>query len=480
MPKARLGFDRYHGTMGNFSLKEESDIQGKLLADVNARFYITQRKLPFAPCVGHERLLESLVARHFDAPRLRFLREDKAGLSLLADRLTKTGFPFKIRTVRPGTIMFAQEPLADIEGPFVETQLQEVSFEHAFDDPMTIAGNAFAIRLEAGDRWLSDFSLRRDGTLDRSCDVARYSYIAGFNDTSNMEAAFLLDLNAVGTMAHYLVQAFASYMYHPELDVSGKEKHFQQVAFERWLDAHPNGTTLLLDTISVKLGTIHAIRAANSSEARKKALKAVRIDSGNLVRYARWVRAMLDANGLTEVKIILTSDLDAKKIREIVHECGFVFGFGVGTKLAAEVENVAGVIFKLCAIGGLPTLKCSETKGKETFPGSLQVWRCIDRDNFYVKDVITRFGEPAPTGKNIRSTIPLLESFWNGGQKMIVPSDEEQRTFVLAQREQFRSIKNYPVEVSAELASVRDEIVGLMKDDEIGEEGIIMVPLGGD
>jgi hypothetical protein len=35
-------------------------------------------------------------------------------------------------------------------------------------------------------------------------------------------------------------------MDQPEIEPrTGKPKHFEQVAFERWLDANPNGTTLL-------------------------------------------------------------------------------------------------------------------------------------------------------------------------------------------------------------------------------------------
>src|SRR3989344_6477775 len=124
MKEARLNFDRYHATMGNFSLREESRIGDDLLADKTAIFYATQRKMKFAPCVGHKRLIGSLLkSRALDIPRLRFLRQDRADLSLIADRLDSSTFPFTIRAVEPGTIVFANEPFADIEGPFALTQM---------------------------------------------------------------------------------------------------------------------------------------------------------------------------------------------------------------------------------------------------------------------------------------------------------------------------------------------------------------------
>lgn len=471
MPESKMCFDRYHGTMCKFALTPSADLDGSL-AEKEAVFYVTQRKIPFAPCVGHERLIESLLQRGLDVPRLRFLKQDKADLSKVAELLESSPFPFSIRTVAPGTIMFANEPLADIKGPFAKTQMMEVKFEHAFDEPMTIAGNALAMRLAAGNRALSDFSLRRDGTLDRAIDVARYSYIAGFDDTSNMEAAFLLDINAVGTMAHYLVQAFRihNYKIYSAKDAE-KNKHFQQVAFEKWLDAHPNGTTLLLDTISVKLGTIHAIRAAKSSDFRHKALKAVRIDSEDLIQNTIWVRAMLDRNSLKDVAIILTSDLDAKRIREAVAACPFIHGFGVGTKLLAET-TVAGVIFKLCSINRKPTLKCSGTIGKETLPSELQVWRCVDDQGFYVKDIISLVGEAAPQG-NFVNAIPLLKKM--SGDNLIPPSIYKQRGFVKEQLVKFRDIRSYPIELSASVQLIRDNLLKEMQIDPLDETGVEMI-----
>ncbi|QQG45196.1 MAG: hypothetical protein HYW89_04330 [Candidatus Sungiibacteriota bacterium] len=485
MLEAQLIFDRYHATMDQFASGEHALIGGKPLADLPATFYVSQRKLSFAPCVGHERLLEGLMRRNIDVPRARFLREDKAGLSRTAERLASTSNPFLIRCVKPGTIMFAREPFADITGPFAETQMMEVRFEHAFDEPMTVAGRALAIRLDAGERWISDFSLRRDGSLGRAVDIAKYSYIGGFDDTSNMEAAFLLDINAVGTMAHYLVQAFLVSSRYPQRSEKGVRKHFQQACFEQWLDAHPKGTTLLLDTITLRLGVIHTIRAAKSSEGRRGALRAVRIDSGNLIKNALWVRAMLDANALEDVKIILTSDLDRNLIAEIVKRCPAVYGFGVGTKLAAEVENVAGVIFKLSQIDDLPTLKCSETPGKETLPGRLQVWRCIDHEGFFVKDVIGTDGWAASEQdrKEFSSAFPLLQPWWGNAFKTDflpyeqprMPTIQEQRVFVQQQVKRFRDIHNYPVELSSLTKERIRYLTEMMTRDEMGESGVVMV-----
>ena len=87
-------------------------------------------------------------------------------------------------------------------------------------------------------------------------------------------------------------------MDQPEIEPrTGKPKHFEQVAFERWLDANPNGTTLLLDTIDVYMGAVHAAMAATSTEARRRAFKGFRVDSGNLAELGEWCLRFFEANG---------------------------------------------------------------------------------------------------------------------------------------------------------------------------------------
>src|SRR5437764_9927224 len=386
---ATLNIDRYHAAMGDASYKDATRLHGKSLSEAEATFYVTQRKLPFAPCLGHERLVRSLIEGQIDRPRVRFLEQDRGGLKLFADAIEDMHFVGAVRAVRPATIVFAQEPFADISGPFGLTQAQEIKFEHAFDLPMTTASLAMQFRMAAGGRWLSDFSLPRNGDIERAVEVATYAFIGGFNDTSNMEAAHRLDIPAVGTEAHYWQQSYLEFMYEPEIEArTGRPKHFEQVAFERWLDANPNGTTLLLDTIDVYMGAVHAAMAATSTDARRRAFKGFRVDSGDLAELGKWCLRFFEANGLRGLRPNLTGDLNVDKVKQIVAEFPEAAGFGIGTKLSSEVEHVAGVIFKACMIGGRPTLKASNSLDKTTLPGSMQVFRGIDSKGNYVADVI--------------------------------------------------------------------------------------------
>src|SRR2546425_11493452 len=190
------------------------------------------------------------------------------------------------------------------------------------------------------------------------------------------------------TEAHDWQQAYIKYLYEPEIETpTGQPKHFEQVAVDRWLDANPNGTTLLLDTIDVYMGAVHATMAATSSEARRKAFKGFRVDSGDLAELGKWCLRFFEANGLPGLRPNLTGDLNVERLQKIVEEFPEAAGFGIGTKLSSEVRNVAGVIFKACVIDGRPTLKASNSLDKTTLPGCMQVFRGIDASGNYVADV---------------------------------------------------------------------------------------------
>jgi len=471
-----LNIDRYHATMGDASYKEVTRLHDRLLSEAEATFYIAQRKLPYAPCLGHERLIRSFLDLRIDRPRLRTLEQDRGGMRLFAKAVEDITFAGIVRAVRPGTITFAGQPFADITGAFGLAQAQEIKFEHAFDLPMTTASIAMQMRMAAGDRWLSDFSLRRNGDIERAVDVATYAFIGGFNDTSNMEAAHRLEIPAVGTEAHYWQQSYVEFMDEPETDArTGRPKHFEQVAFERWLDANPQGTTLLLDTIDVHMGAIHAAMAATSTQARRRAFKGFRVDSGDLAKLGKWCLDFFEANGLHGMMAVLTGDLDVEGVRRIVKEFPEVAGFGVGTKLSGEVRRIAGVIFKECLIDGRPTLKASNTPEKSTLPGRLQVFRGIDREGRYVADVTGLDDELVEIPGAVRVE-RLLFPFWEGGRHESIPSIVKQKNFVEEQLRRFTDIENYPHTLSDRLRNLRDELSARMRADESGWQQILNVP----
>lgn len=406
--------DRYHDVMASFVLKLfEASGLGQDDPDASARFYVTQRKMPYTTFVGHSDLLQALQSYPLDHPRRSFLAQDRARLGGVAE-LFRRQYPGKIRAVQPGTVVFAGQPILDVDTPFAAGQLGEVALVQVVDLYTTLAYFATGIKLTYSDAEkdtgvallmkvdldgklvphsrpaLSDFSLRRGVDAYQASVAALVARICGWDDTSNMEAGFTHGIMTVGTMAHYLMlyaiglmkllvergKAVASF-YHAD----GSLKHPQLWIFEKWLDAHPNGTSLLLDTFGLELGLRHAVEAAKSSQPRRKALKFGRGDSLYAPAMALYARRFFDENDLPEVRVMATGDMDREIGRRIIAASKFFGGgniawlcggYGIGTKYITE-HKVAGAIFKVTEACGYPVCKISSGKG--TFPGKLQIYR---------------------------------------------------------------------------------------------------------
>lgn len=457
-----LTIDRYHAQMGDASTRTYFDQEW--MSDVPVRFYATQRKLHFAPILGHDRFVSAVGKLELQGYEREFLVKNRLSAFASAQR-----GGVKIRAATPGTIMFAEQPFLDASGPFLATQALEIAVEHSFDTPMTVGSRAMDMKRAAGKHTVMDFSLRRDGDADRAFLVAQASYIGGFDQTSNGDAG-RTGIPWVGTVAHYWQQMFVGF--------HGQDgKHWQQIAFEKWLDANPQGTTLLLDTISVELGVKHAIAAALSTPERRRAFKAFRIDAGDLFLLA--CEALWDFRnaGLNGLVPILTGDLDTEQISHIVDQIDRsneelpeldLTVFGVGTKLISEVGRVAGVIYKLSEVDGLPTFKGSKnTPEKATLPGRLQVLRGINKNGSYVGDVTTleNSGDMADSKELLRAKgavryAELLQDFVNvPNLNMHLRSFEQQREFVAEQLSKFGYLMNYPTMLSPQLTALRRDLM---------------------
>lgn len=459
--------DRYHGVMAEFMLNLFRVFRMELDDPATfARFYVTQRKAPFTTFVGHFKLLQALQGYPLEHPRRDFLTRDRANLVRVAE-LFRRQYQGTVRAVAPGRLIFANQPILDVVGPFAPVQLGEVgilqvvdlfatSAYHATGLKLTYSGAEDAIgeELEAlvdldGKRMgitrpaLSEFALRRGIDSYQSLVASVVARICGWDDTSNMEAGFTYGLMTVGTMAHFLMLYAIGLMnllvkkgkadesfYRPD----GTLKHPQLWVFERWLDAHPNGTSLLIDTFGLELGLRHAIEAALSSPQRRKALRFVRVDSLYAPAAALFTRRTLDANGLSDVKVMVTGDLDRELGRRLIalskllgggNIAWLCSGFGIGTKYVAE-HPIAGAIFKAAEACSLPV--CKASAGKGTFPGHLQVYQITNSLGVITRQVTGLEGHQPTLLPGECGIEPLLVPFYGqGGATLEVPDPEALR-----------------------------------------------------
>ncbi len=304
-------------------------------------------------------------------------------------RLRRLRFTGEVWAVPEGTVVTAGEPLLEVTAPIPEAQLVETALLNFVTFQTTVASKAARCRLAAPRAQLVDFGMRRTQSLDAARQVARATWIAGWDATSNVAAARAYGLPASGTMAHSYVEAFPS----------------EEEAFRAFATDFPERTTLLVDTYDTREGVRTAIDVIRGAGLGDRA--GLRLDSGDLGALAETARALLDAAGLPGVRIIASGSLDEFAVDALVRAGAPIDAYGIGTKVGVSADAPSlDTAYKLTQYGERPVFKRSI--GKSTLPGRKQVFRDPDmRDHVGLRD------QPAPPG-----TTPLLRPVMVGGRRL--------------------------------------------------------------
>ncbi|MFC5302715.1 nicotinate phosphoribosyltransferase [Azospira restricta] len=363
-----------------------------------AVFEFFVRRLPprrgFLVAAGLEQVLDYLEGLRFSPEELEWLaaggRFSPAFLASLAD----FRFSGDVEAMPEGTPFFADEPILRVVAPLREAQFVETRIINLLQYQTLVAAKAARVRLAAPGKLLVDFGLRRAHGAEAGLLSARASYLAGFDGTATVLAGMRWDIPLFGTMAHSFVQA------HDD----------ESEAFARFARSHPAATTLLIDTYDTEVAAAAVVPLARRLAADGIAIKAVRIDSGDLAEHARRVRAILDAGGLPEIRIFASGNLDEDAVRALVAAGAPIDGFGVGTRMNTAADQPwLDCAYKLQEYAGRPRRKRSE--GKATWPGRKQVFRRVGTDGRVAGDTLTLLGETAP-GE------PLLQPVMRGGRRL--------------------------------------------------------------
>ena len=299
-------------------------------------------------------------------------------------------FTGQVRAVAEGRIVLAGEPLLEVTASLPQAQLVETYILNQVNHQTTIASKAARCVLAAAGHPVVDFSLRRTHGPQAGFQAARLSAMVGFAGTSNVAAATAEGLSAVGTMAHSYIEAFGT----------------EEAAFRAFARSHPGPVTLLVDTYDTEEGVRVAARVLRDLDRGPGS--AVRLDSGDLGALALTARAILDAAGLPDVRIIASGGLDEYAVDELVRSGAPIDVYAVGTRVGVSADApFLDSAYKMVEYDGRPVMKLSSAK--VTAPGQKQVFR---RPGFV--DVIGLHDEQPPG-----AGVPLLETVMQNGSRTV-------------------------------------------------------------
>jgi nicotinate phosphoribosyltransferase len=442
--QSALLVDLYELTMGESYLAEGT-------AKRPATFQLFCRRLPrgwgYLVAAGLDDALTYLERLRFSVDDLAYLESTGLFSAAFLDRLARLRFTGEVRAMPEGMLFFPDEPVLEVTAPLLEAQLVETAVLNQIHFQSLIAGKAARCVDVAQGRKLVDFSLRRTHGAEAGLKVARASYLAGFDSTSNMLAGRLYGIPIAGTMAHSYVECF-------------EDEH---AAFEAFTRSYPHSSTLLVDTYDTVEGARQAARVAHALADGGSRLGAVRLDSGDLLELSRRVRRVLDEDGLHEVTIFASGSLDEREIWRLLSAGAPIDGFGVGSKLGVSADApYLDMAYKLVAFDGRPVLKLSA--GKATLPAAKQVWRKTE-DGRLAGDLVALADEAAPEGAE-----PLLRAVMQDGVRLGQETLEAARARAAEQRaalppeQRLLDARPYPVELSPPLAALRDTLTSRLRD----------------
>lgn len=371
-----------------------------------------------------------------------------------------------------GTLAFVHEPLLRVTGPLLQGQLLETILLNIVNFQTLVATRAARVcQAAAGDRVL-EFGLRRAQGPDGGLSASRAAYIGGCTSTSNVLAGQQFGIPVSGTLSHSWVTVFPS----------------EQASFDAFAEVMPQNPVLLVDTYETRRGVQNAICTARKLRERGLALRAIRIDSGDLALLSREARKALDAAGFEKVEIIASNSLDEHVITDLKKRGAKISVWGVGTSLVTAYDHPAlDGVYKLSALQNAAgqwehRIKLSEVAEKTSNPGILQIRRYCQA-GVPVTDVIydgltglpkrpvridPAFPHTAAEVGAHDSAEDLLQPVFRGGMRVLPPTDiHAVRQQCMAAVSAFvarHGDKPYPVGLERSLYEARQQLAARLRE----------------
>eukprot|EP00941_MAST-03F_sp_MAST-3F-sp1_P002212 g2212.t1 len=417
-----------------------------------------------------------------------------------------------LRSLPEGTICFPRTPCIVVEGPLIVVQLLETTLLNLCNYASLMTTNACRFRQAAGpDAVLLEFGLRRAQGPDGGLSASRYSYLGGFNGTSNVLAGQKFGVPIKGTHAHSFIGSFTglddlegintkigpngedltttALIFRKKIVTGSSPNDGELAAFIAYASALPKGFLALIDTYdTLHSGLVNFLAVALALDSMGMKALGVRLDSGDLGWLStacrekfREVALQFDKPFIAGLTIVASNSINEGVLLSLNDQGHAIDAFGIGTNLVTcQKQPALGMVYKLVEIDNKPRIKISADIAKVTIPGRKQTFRLYGASGIPLLDMMVMDGEAPPVaGQRVLArhpfsekkrayvtpskVTPLLQTYWdgkNGGLQKDLPSTVKVREYL---QEEIRNMRSdhlralnptpYKVSLSSELYS---------------------------
>ncbi|XP_043923265.1 nicotinate phosphoribosyltransferase [Protopterus annectens] len=339
-----------------------------------------------------------------------------------------------LRSVPEGSVVFARVPLIEVQGPLLVVQLLETTLLCLVNYASLVATNAARFRIAAGpDKKLIELGLRRAQGPDGGLSASRYSYIGGFDKTSNVLAGKLYGIPVTGTVAHSFISSFNSmvdvkprtlkpatgdkvadlvslcenllpYVCHLLKVPLERLNQGELAAFISYAISFPKNFLVLVDTYNVMWsGVPNFCTVALALAKLGYQAVGIRLDSGDLAQQSVVIRRIFQTCSIEfqfpwfmSLSITVSNNINEKSLLQFNQQENSIDVIGVGTHLVTcPLQSSLGYVCKLVELNGSPRIKLTEDTNKITLPGRKTVYRLFDASGHCFLDLLALKDEPS-------------------------------------------------------------------------------------
>ena len=385
----------------------------------NSTFEMFFRKNPFkgefTVFGGLFEVMEFLKTYQFTEQQLKDLKDTFNFDDAFLEYLSKLDCSkVTIDSVLDGQFVFPRCPVMIIRGPLIICQLLETTLLNLCNYASLVSTNACRMKLRQPTKQMVEFGLRRAQGPDGGMTASKYSYIGGFDGTSNVQAGIANNIPIVGTHAHSFVEAFRSLEQVRHLELNGVNftdlvlkyindyewnttNKSELTAFISYAYAFPTGFMALIDTYDTLNSGVYNFMAVALAlkELGYKAI-GVRLDSGDLAYISKKVRvkfediaSQIGHPDFGKMCIVASNDIDEEVLMSLITQGHEIDMYGIGTNLVTcKKQPALGMVYKLVSLDDIPRIKLSDQTEKITFPGNKKTFRLHLKNKGHGKEFV--------------------------------------------------------------------------------------------